>query len=179
MSKLNLKKPSGTSKKVATVAAKHNLKVELSKNHNPQFAKQAAQRLYELTVSTLLGKDTYYATSDDKVRELKEVVKEAVGNDMLDFVANTAVHARTAMHIRSFPVVLVVEFARELREQNKTYEHMRQLVVDVIQRADQITDMYAYALAVFGDKNKVPMAIKRGVADAMNNFNEYHFAKWG
>jgi len=58
------------------------------------------------------------------------------------------------------------------------YPHMRQLVADVIQRADQITDMYAYALEVFGGKNKVPMAIKRGVGDAFNKFKEYHFAKY-
>ena len=58
------------------------------------------------------------------------------------------------------------------------YPHMRQLVADVIQRADQITDMYAYALEVFGDKKKVPMAIKRGVGDAFNKFQEYHFAKY-
>lgn len=59
-----------------------------------------------------------------------------------------------------------------------TYPHMRQLVCDVIQRADQITDLYAYALSVFGSKNKVPMALKRGVADACNKFGEYAFAKY-
>lgn len=58
------------------------------------------------------------------------------------------------------------------------YPNMRQLVCDVIQRADQITDLYAYALEVFGNKNKVPMAIKRGVADAFNKFGEYAFAKY-
>lgn len=59
-----------------------------------------------------------------------------------------------------------------------TYPHMRQLVCDVIQRADQITDLYAYALEVFGSKNHVPMAIKRGIADAMNKFNLYSFQKY-
>jgi len=58
------------------------------------------------------------------------------------------------------------------------YENMRRLVCDVIQRADQITDLYAYALEVFGGKGKVPMAVKRGVADAFNKFNEYHFGKY-
>lgn len=58
------------------------------------------------------------------------------------------------------------------------YVNMRALVRDVIQRADQITDLYAYALAVFGEKSKVPMAIKRGVADAFNKFGEYAFAKY-
>lgn len=74
----------------------------------------------------------------------------------------------------------VVAQLTELRERQDalTFGNMRQLVADVIQRADQITDLYAYALQVFGGKNKVPMAIKRGVADAFNKFNEYSFAKY-
>lgn len=74
----------------------------------------------------------------------------------------------------------VVAQLTELRERHDalTFGNMRQLVADVIQRADQITDLYAYALQVFGGKNKVPMAIKRGVADAFNKFNEYSFAKY-
>ena len=58
------------------------------------------------------------------------------------------------------------------------YGNMRQLVCDVIQRADQITDLYAYALDVFSVKGKIPIAIKRGVADAFNKFSEYQFAKY-
>lgn len=69
---------------------------------------------------------------------------------------------------------------KQLTEATETYSytHMRELVCDVIQRADQITDLYAYALDVFGGKGKIPMAIKRGVADAFNKFSEYNFAKY-
>ena len=165
-------------KSIRKVAAKRGEKVALSKNGNLQFVKEPLQRLYELTVCTLFGKDTFYRTSDQLVKDMKKELKAAVGADQLDFVANVAVHARTVMGIRTMPLVLVVEFARELREQKKQYDNMRRLVCDVIQRADQITDMYAYALEVFGDKGKVPMAIKRGVGDAMNKFNEYHYGKY-
>lgn len=74
----------------------------------------------------------------------------------------------------------VVTRLTNLREaQDKfVYADMRRLVGDVIQRADQITDLYAYALATFGSKNKIPMAIKRGVADAFNKFSEYAFGKY-
>jgi len=33
-------------------------------------------------------------------------------------------------------------------------------------------------LDVFGDKGKIPMAIKRGVADSMNKFSAYGFSKY-
>lgn len=163
---------------IRTIAARRGEKLSRSMNGNVQFKKEDAQRLYELTVSTLFGKDTYYRSSNTLVADLKKVLKGVVEADMLDFVANVAVHARTQMYIRTIPLVLVVEFARELRDQNKQYDNMRRLVCDVIQRADQITDMYAYALTVFGNKGKVPMAIKRGVADAFNKFNAYQFAKY-
>lgn len=163
---------------IRKVAAKRGEKLGYSMNHNLQFKKEPLQHLYELTVSSLFGKDTYYRSSETLVKELQKEVKAAVAMSAHDFVANVAIHARTVMGIRTMPIVLVVQFARELREQKMQYENMRKLVNDVIQRADQINDMYAYALEVFGDKGKIPMAIKRGVADAFNKFNAYHFGKY-
>jgi hypothetical protein len=177
MSKLN-KAPKKVTKTVAVVAAKHNLTVAHSANGNLQFKKEPLQHLYELTVSTLFGRSTFYRSSDALVQSLRTEVRTAVEMGALDFVANLAIHARGEMNIRTIPIVLVVEFAKALREQGKTYPHLRHLVRDVIQRADQITDMYAYSLDVFGEKGKIPMAIKRGVGDAFNNFGEYAFAKY-
>jgi hypothetical protein len=82
------------------------------------------------------------------------------------------------MYIRTFPLMLVVLYAAELRAQNKVYPGLRNLVCDAIQRADQITDMYAFALTVFGNKKAIPSAIKHGVADAFSGFTEYQFAKY-
>ncbi|RWZ87240.1 MAG: TROVE domain-containing protein [Hydrotalea sp. AMD] len=163
---------------VQAVAAKQNLEIGVSANGNLQFKKEPLQHLYEIVVSTLFGKDTYYQTSDQLVKNMIVEVDQAVKMGALDFVANLAIHARTEMNIRTMPVVLVVQFANSLRKHGKVYPQMRQLVCDVIQRADQINDLYAYALTVFGDKRKVPTAIKRGVADAFNKFGEYHFGKY-
>ncbi len=163
---------------VRVIAARENLEVGRSANNNLQFKKEPLQHLYEIVVSTLFGKDTYYQSSDQLVRNLIKEVTQVVEMDEFDFVANLAIHARTEMNIRTIPIVLVVQFAHQLRAQNKSYPNMRRLVCDVIQRADQITDLYAYALSVFGDKKHIPMAIKRGVSDAFNKFGEYHFAKY-
>lgn len=211
MSKLN---KTGSLPTVERTASKAGLDVGHSANGNKQFVKPALQMLYELTVSTLFGKGTFYKSGDQLVRELRKNVVTAVDMGAYDFVANLAIHARGEMNIRTIPVVLVVEFAKALSDKREagtaaikakldaeiklgreqrvralrkqladatdtySYAHMRELVRDVIQRADQITDMYAYALDVFGGKNKVPMAIKRGVADAFNKFGEYNFAKY-
>jgi hypothetical protein len=55
---------------------------------------------------------------------------------------------------------------------------MRELVKGVISRADELTDLFAYALNVFKDGKKVPMGLKRGVADAFNKFDAYQFGKY-
>ena len=179
MSKLNKKsQPLSNTQVVVKVAAKNNLQLGISANGNLQFKKEPLQHLYEIVVSTFFGKDTYYQTSNQLVTNMKKEVAQAVKMEEFDFVANLAIHARTEMHMRTIPIVLVVQFANELRNQGKSYPQLRQLVCDVIQRADQITDLFAYALDVFGGKNKVPMAIRRGVADACNKFGEYGFAKY-
>lgn len=165
-------------KTVQAVAAKHELKLGVSANGNLQFQKEPLQHLYELAVSTMFGKDTYYQSGNKLVQDLRKEVRVCVMMGQLDFIANLAIHARTEMNMRTIPIVMVVEFAQALREQNMTYPHMRELVRDVIQRADQINDLYAYSLTVFGSKKAVPMAIKRGVGDAFNKFGEYNFAKY-
>lgn len=153
-------------------------RIGVSYNGNPQPVKDDAQQLYELIVLSLYGKDSYYETTDQRVQRLEALVNSVVSNNQLDFIANAIVHARHVMNIRSMPVVLAVYFAKALRDQNKQYPHLREVVRDVIGRADQITDLYAVALGVFGSKKAVPMAIKRGVADAFEKFNEYQFAKY-
>jgi len=145
---------------------------------NPQSRKTHAQNLYEIIVMTLYGKDSFYESVDHRVERLKNAIEHVVSDHNLDFVANAIIHARTHMNIRSMPIVATVLFIETLRKQGLVYPNSRQMVTDVIQRADQITDMYAVALAVFGDKKSVPMSIKRGVADAFNKFNEYQFAKY-
>lgn len=165
MSKMN---PKGTS----------NVRRGVSFNGNIQELKNAEQQLFDAVVATLFGKDSFYETNDQRVDRLTECVNSVVAKGNMDFIANTAVHARTVMNIRSMPVVLVVLFAEALRAQKKSYANLRQLTCDVIQRADQITDLFAYAVGVFGSAKKVPMAIKRGLADAFNKFGEYAFAKY-
>jgi len=145
---------------------------------NSQFKHSPKQDLYNLACMTLIGRDSYYESASEPIKRMKKLIFSLVETDDMDYIANLCIHARTKMNIRSAPIVMVVLLTEALREQSKTYSYMRSLVCDVIQRADQLTDMYATALNVFGDKRKVPMAIKNGVADAFNKFDEYQFGKY-
>lgn len=76
---------------------------------------------------------------------------------------------------------LSVDELRDLRQSlimNPPVYKIRDLVSGVISRADELTDLFAYALTVFKDAKKVPMGLKRGVADAFNKFDAYQFGKY-
>lgn len=151
---------------------------EISANGNMQVAKSDAQKFFETVVGHMYGKDQFYKSNDKIVEDLGKQIRNLVAANKLDYIANVIVYARSQLHMRSMPIVATVQFAQALREQNKVFPQLRTLVADVIQRADQITDMYAVSLETFGSKSKVPMAIKRGVGDAFNKFTEYHFGKY-
>lgn len=76
---------------------------------------------------------------------------------------------------------LSVDELRDLRQSlslNPPTYKIRDLTSGVISRADELTDLFAYALTVFGDAKKIPMGLKRGVADAFNKFDAYQFGKY-
>lgn len=155
----------------------------VSAKGNPQYKKSNKQALYEIATMSMYGKDSYHEDNDTRIDRMKDaitdVLTDGTDNDV-HFIANLIIHARTEMNIRTMPLVMLVHFAEILRILNIKYMPLRRVTADVIRRADQITDLYAYALEVFGSKGNVPMAIKRGVADAFNkrNFNEYSFGKY-
>lgn len=152
--------------------------MEFSYEGNLQARKNEKQELFELTVASMYGNDSFYESTDTKAKRLESAVNKLVKQDELNFVANTVVYARSVMNMRSMPIMLAVLFTKALRDNDKNFPYTRSMITDVIQRADQINDTYAVALAVFGNKNKIPMSIKRGVADAFGKFDEYNFAKY-
>lgn len=145
-----------------------------SANGNMQFLKSAKQQLLELVLNTLYGRDSFYESTDDKAKRTKQLIKQLVAENELDFIANLLVFARAEMSIRNMPILGTLYFLDELRTQGVRFPGARTLVSSVVQRVDQITDL----LALIETKAKMPMALKRGLSDAFNKFNEYQFAKY-
>ena len=149
-----------------------------SANGNIQFLKTAKLSLLEIASSVFYGKDQFYNSSLELYRRMQSNIRSLVAQDSFDYIANVVLFSRKQMDMRTYPIVLVVEFAKELRVQNKTYANMRKLVCETISRADELTELYSYALTIFGDKKSIPLSIKKGVADAFNKFDEYQFSKY-
>lgn len=102
-----------------------------------------------------------------------------------EFVLKLAVYAREKMHLRSVPLVLLVELAKT----GYRGSLLRKATTRVIQRADEITELLSY-YALANQQNwieqngstkklrKLANAIKKGIRDAFYKFDEYQFAKY-
>ena len=153
---------------------------------SPSFKFDHKMELYQTVVTTLFGEGKFYEGKDQRADRITRLVRKCVEKGEADFVANLAVYAREQMNLRSIPIFLTVTLVSELRKaKNTSFAKTRRLVGRVIQRADEIREMFAAAEAIFGDSgdNKVfkrvaPRALLKGIADAFNGFDAYQFKKY-
>lgn len=130
--------------------------------------------LYTAVVTTGID-NSFYESANVRLKRVKELIK--VCNP--EFVAKLAVYTRSQMHLRSIPLVLVVELAKAAQGTAT----VSRAVSRVIMRADEITELLAYyqiANGRNGNKklNRLSKQVQKGLALSFNNFDEYQFAKY-
>jgi 60 kDa SS-A/Ro ribonucleoprotein len=130
--------------------------------------------LYTAIVTAALT-DNFYEKADERLQRIRELMAK---NDA-QFVAKLAVYAREQMHLRSVPMVLAVELAKQHNGNNL----VSALTARVVQRADEITELLAcYAQSNERKQpkqlNKLSKQLQKGLAEAFNRFDEYQFAKY-
>lgn len=130
--------------------------------------------LYSAVVTTSLEKTTYEDVSD-RFKRIKKLIRKC---DPI-FVAKLAVYARTKMNLRSIPVVLAVELGKIHKGDNL----VSKTIYNIIQRADEITEVLAYYQ--FTNKrtetkklNRLSKQVQKGISAAFTKFDEYQFAKY-
>src|SRR4051812_46915614 len=87
-------------------------------------------------VATASLSDKFYEKADAGLNRIKALIEK---NDAL-FTAKLAVYAREQMHLRSVPLVLAVELAK----QHNGDSLVAALTERVVQRADEITELLSY-----------------------------------
>lgn len=149
------------------------------------YEKSSEMELYQAVVTTLFGEGKFYETGDERAKRLRRLIRRCVEQGSATFVAKLAVYTRERMHLRSVPLFLTVELLSVLRELESDFDNRRGLVARVIQRADELREMFAAAEATFGDANnnklfkrQVPRALLKGIGDAFNKFDAYQFRKY-
>lgn len=130
--------------------------------------------LYAAVVTAGLS-DNFYEASDTRLERIQALMQK----NNPEYIAKLAVYARNEMYLRSVPMVLAVELAKN----NSGNAIVSKVVNGVVKRADEITELLAYyqlANNRVGAKklNKLSKQIQKGLSDSFNRFDEYQFAKY-
>ena len=138
------------------------------------YRQSAEMELYTAVVTCAM-EDLFYEGSFERVRRIAELVPQV--NPV--FVAKLAVYARREMHLRSIPLVLLVELAKI----HNGDDLVARAVKGSILRADEIAELlmcYQWLNPSFGPKklSGLSRGIQNGLKEAFNRFDEYQFAKY-
>lgn len=130
--------------------------------------------LYSAVVTTGLN-GSYYEPGNDRLKRIVKLIQKCDP----EFVAQLAIYARNNMYLRSVPLVLAVELAKQTTGSSL----VSKTVKGVVKRADEITELLAYyqfANARTGTKklNRLSKQVQKGLAASFNEFDAYQFAKY-
>ena len=147
---------------------KKETKVVLNYEGEKAYAMTPAEELYSAVVTTGLS-DTNYEKGNDRLKRIQSLIKK---NDP-EFVAKLAVYARKDMYLRSIPLVLTTELAK----QASGTDLVSKTVDKVVQRADEITELLAYYQLAnkrtdTKKLNRLSKQIQKGLVKSFNKFDE-------
>lgn len=151
---------------------------ETTQEGAPARSEDPIERLRRIINAHLLWEDGFYVDGKGAAEALIKAVNEAFVYDFFS-TASLIVDARHKMHIRHASLLAAVAYARANVKHNSKVGSTTQAVVDgVIQRADELAEILALNAHLSGDAKKMPHALKKGVANAFNRFDEYQLAKY-
>lgn len=136
-------------------------------------ARDAKGDLFVLAAGSFFGQDTFYERGNDRADRFRALVAVTTAQDPA-WTARFLKWLRSEANIRTGAIVGAVEYARTIQaiqreagEPAPLHESWtpRAVVRSVLQRADEPGEMLAYYTSLYG--RSVPIAIKRGIADAI------------
>lgn len=143
---------------------------QTERNHEgaSAYAVTAEQALRRSVMACLLWENEFYESGQSIAARIAELVPKIAP----ETVAALAIEARSQMHLRHVPLLLVREMARHASHR----KCVRATLAAVIQRADELAEF----LAIYWKDGKQPLAksVQRGLADAFGKFNAYALAKY-
>lgn len=125
---------------------------------------------------TSMLKDQFYRKADDQLKRIQELASQ------LDpqFVAKTAIFARKDNHMRSVSHVAMGELFRKVNGKSRVSgeEWVKRAIDKVILRPDDAQEIMAYYEMQVADSKAHPNQLRKGIAMALDKFDEYQFAKY-
>lgn len=139
------------------------------------YAMTPELELYTAVVSASLS-DLHYEQQDKRAERIANLVSKVSP----EFVARLAVYTRTEMHLRSIPLLLLVELAKI----HNGDDLVARAVEKTVLRADEIMELlmcYQWRNPSTNPRKKLgklSRQIQNGLQRAFNRFDEYQFAKY-
>lgn len=132
------------------------------------YSMKDKDKLVTQVLTSFFGEEKYYGdTTNDLIK-----TAELVLNNEPKFVANLARYARKEMHLRSVSHALTALVAHNVNSK----EYIKEVVADVVERADDITEILACYISMFG--KPIPNGLKKALGTAMGKFNAYQLSKY-
>jgi 60 kDa SS-A/Ro ribonucleoprotein len=131
-------------------------------------AQDAESLLRRAVMACLLWENMAYESGASNASNIASLIPQVDPRT----VADIAVEAREKQKLRHVPLFIAREMARH-PEYNK---HLEWVLPKIITRADMLSDFLA--LYWKGGKQAISNKVKKGLAAAFGNFEEYHFAKY-
>jgi 60 kDa SS-A/Ro ribonucleoprotein len=148
-----------------------------TRNHEQGLAFEADPRLaLYLSACTCLFEDKFYTHRAQELTRLRALIQR---NDR-KFVLQLAHYARTTLHLRTLPLILLAEASQLGESPQAAKADLRAYVPRIVRRADEPAELLAYWITAIGQgrKHKLPNALKKGLVDALKPFDAYQLAKY-
>ena len=153
--------------------------ITLNEGGGIAFKANTKTELMIRVISSLISEDGFYKSGRALDNELINSIHTVAASDPA-FILKLAKYARKDLYLRTAPVVLMGEFA--LSGKSSLVPGAYRSITNTISRADEITELLSYVMEQNSArqvyKGKVPMVVKKGVAEAFNKFDSYNFAKY-
>lgn len=134
----------------------------------PAYDLNTREKLLNLVATCLMNEPKYYGKTGNIEKEILKLCKK----DKSEYILKLALYARKELHLRSTPIYLLA-IAANIPE---TKQYVRAYAPLIIQRADELYEVFACYKNQFG--KPFPNSLKKGVADAFMNFDEYQYGKY-
>lgn len=142
------------------------------------YTRSVVSDLYLLSVSSLIGTDSFYEKANDRTYRYVDLIREAATTEP-GHVTRMMPWLRQDGYMRTGAVLGAAEAAKVLCDIHQ-YDGIEDMVDGVLQRADEPGEFVAYWFSIAGKAwPKRYMPVRRGLARALTRLiNEFSVGKW-
>lgn len=143
------------------------------------FLRDEKSELFLLAVTNFYGQNTFYEKANDRDKRYADLIHKVALSDPQWVVDLLSWLRGPEGNIRTAALVGAAEFVKARKNVQKAADKglNRQVIRNVLQRADEPGELLAYWTSRYG--RRIPKPIKRGVADAVKRmYTEYALLKY-